>query len=156
MYVEDTVSRHRLRRLALTAAVAGALAVGSASAALAAPGNNGTVKIQEGATNAEPITQNEPHVCTFHMLFLFADADQTGDWQIDQQDPTGNEEALLTGTYWTNADGQYATEEFGLPVGHYKLYWDGRNDRNQKHKTFWVTCENPVGPIDNGGSGGVG
>ena len=49
----------------------------------------------------------------------------------------------------TGADGSYSTSEYGLPVGHYTLNWDGRDDHNQKHKTFWVTC-------DNGGGGGGG
>lgn len=145
-----------LHRLGVTFVVVGLLTALSVSAVSAGNGNNGTVKIQEGSSNAEPITKNEPHVCTFHMLFLFADAGQTGDWSIDQQPPTGRDEALLSGSYTTDADGQYATVEYGLPAGHYTLNWDGRNDHNQKHKTFWVTCDNPAGPIGGGGGGGGG
>ena len=133
-------------RIALVAAVMAALVVGP-SALAAPPGTNGTVKIQEGAGNAEPITKNEPHVCTFHMLFLFADAGQEGSWWIDQQPPTGRDASVLTGSYLTDPNGEYATVEYGLPAGHYKLYWQGRNDQNIKHKTFWVTCENAAGPI---------
>jgi hypothetical protein len=150
--------RRRALRLGGAALLVGALTIGSASGVAAASGNNGTVKIQEGASNAEPITRNEPHVCTFHMLFLFADAGQSGDWSIDQQSPTGHAESVLSGTYVTDANGQFATPEFGLPAGHYTLNWDGRNDHNQKHKTFWVTCDNPAGPIGGGcpGDGGGG
>jgi hypothetical protein len=145
----------RAARLTGAALLVGALTLGSVSVVAAGNGNNGTVKIQEGATNAEPITRNEPHVCTFHMLFLFADARQEGDWTISQHAPTGSAE-VLSGSYLTGADGSYATVEYGLPIGHYKLSWDGRNDHNQKHKTFWVTCENPAGPIGGGGGGGGG
>ncbi len=142
----------RLRRIGLTIAIISVVTAFSASAALAGDGNNGTVKIQEGASNAEPITKNEPHVCTFHMLFLFADADQAGDWSIDQQPPTGDVASVLSGSYLTDANGEYATVEYGLPIGHYTLNWDGRNDQNIKHKTFWVTCENLPGPIGGGGT----
>lgn len=147
---------HRAARLGGAALLVGALTLASVSVVAAGNGNNGTVKIQEGAANAEPITKNEPHVCTFHMLFLFADAGQSGDWQIDQQAPTGSANAVLSGGYLTGADGSYSTVEYGLPIGHYKLSWDGRNDHNQKHKTFWVTCENPAGPIGGGGEPGGG
>lgn len=149
------MARRALRRLGATIAIVSLLTAISATSVLAGNGNNGTVKIQEGAANAEPITKNEPHVCTFHLLFLFADAGQTGDWTIDQQPPTGRE-TVLSGSYTTEADGHYATVEYGLPAGHYTLNWDGRNDHNQKHKTFWVTCENPAGPIGGGGGEGGG
>ena len=134
----------------------GALGISAVSSVSAGNGNNGTVKVQEGLTNAEPITKNEPHVCTFHLLFLFADAGQEGSWTIDQQPPTGRLQSVLIGTYMTDANGEFATEQFGLPIGHYSLTWEGRNDQNNKHKTFWVTCENPAGPFPGGGGGGGG
>jgi hypothetical protein len=148
--------RHRAVRLGGAALLVGALTIGSATVVAAGNGNNGTVKIQEGATNAEPITRNEPHVCTFHMLFLFADGGQAGDWTIDQQAPTGNDQSVLSGSYVTDANGERATVEYGLPIGHYTLNWDGRNDHNQKHKTFWVTCDHTPGPIGGGGVVGGG
>ncbi len=40
------------------------------------------------------------------------------------------------------------TDTIGLAPGHYKLYWQGRNDKNIKHKTFWVD-----GDCDQGGEG---
>ncbi len=122
----------------------------SSTVVLAGNGNNGTVKVQEGGSNAEPVTRNEPHVCTFHLLFLFADAGQSGAWSIDQQPPTGRAPSILSGTYLTDANGQDTTVELGLPIGHYSLDWDGRNDQNVKHKTFWVTCDNPPGPVGGG------
>jgi hypothetical protein len=145
------MARISLRRIGTALAAVAILAAFSTSAAFASNGNNGTVKIQEGAANAEPTTQNEPHVCTFHMLFLFADAGQAGSWSIDEQPPTGRDPSGLSGSYLTDANGQYATVEYGLPIGHYTLNWEGRNDQNIKHKTFWVTCDNPPGPIGGGG-----
>ncbi len=144
----------RFARAVTVAAVMSLLTVGFAAAAPA--GNNGTVKIHDGATDDAPVIKNEPHVCTFHLHFFFADEGQTGEWRIDEQSPSGDADGVLSGDYTTDTNGEFETVEMGLPVGHYKLYWDGRNDHNQKHKTFWVTCENPPGPIGGGGGGGIG
>jgi hypothetical protein len=77
-----------------------------------APGNNATVKIHNGGTEDEPIINNEPHVCTFHLHFFFADAAQTGDWWIESWPPTGNGTTVLSGTYLTDANGEYRTPVF--------------------------------------------
>lgn len=143
-----------IRRAGRAAAFAGALSLATAGLAFAGNGNNGTVKIHDGATDDAPVVKNEPHVCTFHLHFFFADAGQAGDWQIDAQSPTDGG-TVLDGSYLSDANGEFETVEMGLPAGHYKLYWDGRNDHNLKHKTFWVTCDNPPGPIG-GGGGGIG
>jgi hypothetical protein len=113
--------------------------------AFAGNGNNGTVKIHDGSTDSEPTIKNEPHVCTFHLHFFFADAGQTGPWSIDQQPPTGTASTGLSGAYLTGSNGEYQTSEFGLPIGHYTLSWQGRNDQNIKHKTFWVVCDGSEG-----------
>jgi hypothetical protein len=130
------------------------LAALSVSVAFAADGNNGTVKVHSGATDNERILKEESHVCTFHLHFFFADAGQQGDWQIDQASPTGSAASVISGSYTTAANGEYQTVEYGLPLGHYDVVWQGRNDHNIKHKTFWVTCDNVPGPI--GGGGGIG
>ncbi len=127
------------------------LAVLSASGASAADGNNGTLKVHLGATDSERIINEESHVCTFHLHFFFADVGQQGDWQIDQAAPTGSSTAVVLGTYDTGTGTETQTVEYGLPIGHYDVVWEGRNDQNVKHKTFWVTCANPPGPI-----GGIG
>ena len=127
------------------------LAAVSVSIAFAADGNNGTVKVHAGATDSERIVNEESHVCTFHLHFFFADANQQGDWEIDQASPTGVAPSGVFGSYITGANGEYQTVEYGLPIGHYALVWEGRNDQNIKHKTFWVTCENAPGPISGGG-----
>lgn len=145
-------------RVALVAAVMAALVVGPTAFA-APPGNNGTVKIHEGPGEPGPEIKNEPHVCTFHLHFYFADPLQAGldldaiDWWIDAHPPTAESPAILTGTYLADSNGEDRTPELGLPLGHYKLYWIGRGEKNVKHKTFWVECENDAGPINPGGGG---
>ncbi|MEA2608934.1 MAG: hypothetical protein QOJ75_1177, partial [Chloroflexota bacterium] len=103
-----------------------------AAAPTGAPGNNGTVKIHDGGTDDQPIIKNEPHVCTFHLHFFFADAGQTGAWWIKSWPPTGKSATVLSGAYTTNAKGEYRTPAtpgaYTLPAGHYKLFWEGRND----------------------------
>jgi hypothetical protein len=112
------------------------------------PGNDGTVKIHDGATGAEPIVRNEPHVSTFHVHFFFADPTQSGSWEIRAWAPGDKGSVVLSGTYDTSADGsdrEPAQGEYTLPSGHYKLFWDGRNAHNVKHKTFWVSGPAPTG-----------
>ena len=129
----------------------------SASVALAAPpGNNGTVKIHDGATDSEPIIKNEPHVCTFHLHFFFADPFQSGDWWIRSWPPTGDGSLVMSGSYDTNSDGEDRWPDPGdtaLPIGHYKLFWTGDEDKLIKHKTFWTTCnpEEEGGPVEGDG-----
>src|SRR6266516_8128719 len=109
-----------------------------------APGNNGTVKIHDGATEPSPEVRNQPHVCTFHLHFFFADAGQAGSWWIRSWSPTGDGSVVMTGTYTTDADGEYRTPAlpgaYTLPDGHYKVFWEGRSSQNVKHKVFWVEC----------------
>jgi hypothetical protein len=111
-----------------------------------APGNNGTVKIHEGGTETEPIVHNEPHVCTFHLHFFFADPFQAGTWEIQEWSPGDKGTVVLTGTYDTNGDGEDRDPDepgvYTLPDGHYKLFWDGDLDteKHDKHKVFWVDC----------------
>jgi hypothetical protein len=128
----------------------------SASVALASPpGNNGTVKIHDGATDTEPIIKNEPHVCTFHLHFFFADPTQSGTWWILSWPPTGDGTKVANGTYDTNSDGEFRWPDPGdtaLPIGHYKLFWTGDESNLIKHKTFWTTCN----PAEAGGPAGGG
>jgi hypothetical protein len=145
-------------------AVAGPAVLGVA--ANDTPGNNGTVKIHEGATETEPGPQNEPHVCTFHLHFFFADPEQAGTWEIQEWAPGDKGTVVLWGTYDTMGDGEDREPDAGtytLPDGHYKLFWDGDLDtaKHDKHKVFWVDCPEatPTGseqPTDSApGSGSV-
>ena len=131
------------------AAVAGLLVAAfvapGAATSTDAPGNNGTVKIHEGATEDEPIVANDPHVCAFHLHFFFADPFQAGTWEIQEWSPGDKGTVVLSGTYDTNGDGEDRDPDAGvytLPDGHYKLFWDGDLDteKHDKHKVFWVDC----------------
>ena len=110
------------------------------------PGNNGTVKIHDGAGEPASETRNEPHVCTFHLHFFFADPEQCGTWEIQKWSPGPKGTVVLSGTYDTFGDGedrQPEQGEYSLPDGHYKLFWDGDLDthKHDKMKVFWVECE---------------
>src|SRR6266576_1261462 len=143
------------RPLGLLAAILLAAFAGFGPSALAndTPGNNGTVKIHEGAgENANGEVRNEPHVCTFHLHFYFADPEQAGTWEIHEWAPTGQKgTVVLSGTYDTHGDGEDRQPEEGvytLPDGHYKLFWDGDLDtgKHDKMKVFWVECA-PAGTV---------
>jgi hypothetical protein len=126
-----------------------ALFVPSPGAAGAGPpaGDDGTVKIHEGATEIEPIVANDPHVCTFHLHFFFADPRQAGVWRIEAWPPTGAGETVLSGTYDTSATGEDRAPDTGtyaLAIGHYKLFWQGDEEHLWKHKVFWVECGLPA------------
>jgi hypothetical protein len=111
-------------------------------------GNNGTVKVHEEPGEAEPIVRNEPHVgCAFHFHFFFADAGQEGMYWVQSWPPTGDMTTVMGPKPYgpTDASGEWRTEPLTLPSGHYKLFWQGRNDQNIKHKVFWVECENGGG-----------
>jgi len=138
-----------LRRTGLmAAAVLGITAFIAQGAIAAAPptGNNGTVKIHEGAGEPPPEIRNEPRVCTFHLHFFFADPEQAGTWEIQEWSPGDKGQVVLEGTYDTTGDGEDRDPDasaYGLPDGHYKLFWDGDLDANKhdKMKVFWVDCE---------------
>jgi hypothetical protein len=114
-----------------------------------APGNNGTVKIHDGGLEPSPVIKDETHVCTFHVHFFFADSGQQGSWWIEPWSPGGDKKTtVLSGNYLTDKNGEYRTpaspDAYSLPDGHYKLFWEGRNDQNVKHKVFWIKCKAPT------------
>ena len=127
------------RALVVLAAATLLIAISVPVGAAGPPGNNGTVKIHDRSTGEEPSPeiQNEPHVGCFHAHFFFADTDQEGDWWINAHPPTSGG-TVESGSYDTADGTTYITDDIGLAPGHYKLYWQGRNDKNVKHKTFWV------------------
>jgi len=121
------------------------LALGAPGSVAAADGNNGTVKVHD-AFEPDPVIKNEPHVdCPFHLHFFFADAGQTGDWWILVWAPGDKGAATgVSGSYTTDSNGEYVTGELRLPVGHYKLFWEGDPNKQIKHKAFWVDNCDPI------------
>ena len=134
------------------AAPAGAAATGAAPAGAAAaagpagaPGNNGTVKIHEGAGEPAPEPRNEPHVCTFHVHALHFDGGQVLTFTVQSWEPTGDRSVVLTGSITADATGAGrapVSGAYSLPAGHYRLTVDTGNGTptQDKHKMFWVRC----------------
>lgn len=152
MDTHPPAARKRGLPRSILALASAALLVGAlGSAALAAPpdevpGNNGTVKIHEGAGEPASEVRNQPHVCTFHLHFFFADAGDAGTWEIQEWSPGDKGTVVLGGTYETDENGEDRDPDAGvyeLPDGHYKLFWDGdlETNKHDKHKVFWVDCE---------------
>jgi hypothetical protein len=117
--------------------------VGAAPAG--APGNNGTVKIHEGAGEPSPEPKNEPHVCTFHVHALHFDSGQVLTFTVQSWEPTGDRSVVLSGSITADATGEGRSPVSGaysLPDGHYRLTVDTGNGTStqDKHKMFWVQC----------------
>ena len=139
-----------MRKAGLLAFVAGlALLVLAAAPAYADDphGFNGTVKIHDGATEHDPVMENDPHVCTFHIHGFNFDGASTGWWTITAWPPTGDGSTVVSQGNWgpASASGEWRTGVMTLPDGHYKLAWDQTRPAapgGEKHKVFWVECNN--------------
>jgi cell division septation protein DedD len=135
--------------LAGAAGVTAVVLLGTAGASGAAPGgapgNNGTVKIHDGADEPAPDVRNEPHVCTFHIHAFFLDPGQVVTFEVQSWPPTGDRTTVLTGTITADDEGEGrdpADTAYSLPDGHYKLFVDTGEGTpiKDKHKVFWVEC----------------
>jgi len=143
------------RAAAWTVLAAAATVAFGAPVAVAAPGDNGDVKIHEVGT---PFTdqRNEPKVCDFYLAAFNFDTVQQVTWSIETQPsiPGGATRSgsitLATGTGHTMPVAQ-------LPNGMYKLTWNfaGENGAG-KHKVFQVDCPSPPPGGTSGGIGGTG
>ncbi|WP_406328800.1 hypothetical protein [Streptomyces sp. NBC_00203] len=125
-------------------AVAGTTLLG-APAAVAAPGDNGDVKIHDSATPDDD-QRNDPKVCRFYLAGFNFDGAQDITWSIETQ-PHVDGGATLAGGLVIPASGDGRTEGlYSLPNGQYKLIWnfEGENGAG-KQKVFKVDCP-PGGP----------
>jgi hypothetical protein len=151
--MKGTTAAVRVVRAGVLAAAGllGAITIAGPTVLAAHPdtsGNNGTVKIHDGAGEPAPDVKNQPQVCTFHLHFFFADPVQAGSWEIQKWSPGAKGAVVLSGTYDTAGDGedrQPETGAYSLPDGHYKLFWDGDTAKHDKMKVFWVRCAPPTG-----------
>jgi hypothetical protein len=113
----------------------------------APPGNNGTVKVHDGAVEPDPPMQNHSHVgCNFHLHGFNFDPGQNNTWKINQQPPTGRDE-VLNGSYVADEQGEWQSDLLDLPSGHYKLSVEGVKG-SEKHKTFKVECKPCTGSVE--------
>ncbi|MEV0843165.1 hypothetical protein AB0I55_26940 [Actinocatenispora sera] len=139
----------RWATVVLAASLIGA-GLGAPGAALAAPGDNGDVKIHNSGTPVED-PSDEPKVCVFYLDAFGFDGLQEVSWHINQQPPTGTAQ-VKAGTITLDANGNGHTADMTLPNGHYKLFWTWEGQHGAaKHKVFWVECASPspsVSPSD--------
>ncbi|WP_369257158.1 hypothetical protein [Streptomyces sp. R35] len=154
----------RRRASALVAlAVAGTTLLG-APAAVAAPGDNGDVKVHDSNT-PDNDQRNDPKVCQFYLDGFNFDGAQKITWSIETQ-PHVDGGATLAGGLTIPASGDGRTKGlFSLPDGQYKLTWnfDGENGAG-KQKVFKVDCApasptptpTPTSTPPGGGPGGPG
>lgn len=116
---------------------------GSAVAAAAVKGDNGTVKIHRSTTPATD-RRNQPHVCVFYLDGFGFDAGQSVSWHITSWPPTGSRAVVSSGTLTLDSHGDGVTADMALPDGHYKLYWTFTGEHGlAKQKVFWVKCQRP-------------
>lgn len=118
--------------------VAGAALLG-APAAVAAPGDNGDVKIHKSETPVDSQV-NEPKVCQFYLDAFNFDGLQSVSWTIEPQPPVADG-VTHQGSIVIPASGHGWTDDLSLPNGQYKLTWtfEGENGAG-KHKVFKVDC----------------
>lgn len=151
-----------LRRASLTMAVL-AVSLAIAAPVSAAPGNDGTIKIDGDPWDSHP--NNEPHVgCEFEVDFYGFDAEQPVRLVFEAQAPSGSGALAVIDTVLDGDDASGGGSEAGydgsvrhtLDVSglkehpkqgyHVKLtiHAPGAKGADVKHKVFWVTgCEPP-------------
>ncbi|MFF3489318.1 hypothetical protein ACFYXC_39700 [Streptomyces sp. NPDC002701] len=145
-----------------TVALAGTALLG-ASAAYAAPGDKGDVKIHAETTS--PTDQRtESKVCKFYLSAFNFEGVQGITWTIEPQ-PTTSASGTLNGTLALPIGTGY-TDTLALPDGDYKLAWKPMGGAGAgKEKTFKVDCkpsaaakpdakpQTPNGAVPAGGGG---
>ncbi|MFG3281463.1 hypothetical protein [Streptomyces sp. NPDC048111] len=125
-------------RIAAVAALTLAGTVLVAAPAVAAPGDNGDVKIHAMGTKFTD-QRNDPKVCGFYLDAFNFDTVQGITWQIATQ-PARAGGASLSGALQLTA-GTGHTTPLTLPAGQYKLVWSIVGGKGAgKQKVFKVDC----------------
>ncbi|MEU8542871.1 hypothetical protein AB0C52_23290 [Streptomyces sp. NPDC048717] len=144
---------------AVTALAVGSLALTSAPAAFAAPGDNGDVKIHLSGTAVGSLS-DETKVCRFYLDAFNFDTLALVDWEISPQ-PAKSATPSLSGSINLSV-GIGHTNDLMLPNGTYQLTWKFLGETGvAKHKVFTVDCTGnhpgggrpPHGPVGAGGGG---
>ncbi|MEU7294406.1 hypothetical protein AB0A76_14535 [Streptomyces exfoliatus] len=153
-----TPTTRTLLRATLATLALGGVTLAGASSAVAAPGDNGDVKVHKFTTpNSSQV--NEPHVgCPFRLAAFNFDGLQSLHYEIfPQPGEPGNEDASVrSGNISVNANGDGATGPIHLKSGMYKVEWTWEGQQGAaKQKVFRVTCL-PINGPTNGGPGGHG
>jgi len=141
------------RAAAWAVLAAAATVVCGAPAAVAAPGDNGDVKIHEVGTPFDD-QRNQPKVCDFYLDAFNFDTVQEVTWSIETQ-PSIPGGATRSGSITLTTGTGHTMPVAQLPNGMYKLTWNfvGENGAG-KHKVFQVDCPSPPPGGTTGGTGG--
>ncbi|HET9379599.1 MAG TPA: hypothetical protein VFP69_02045 [Streptomyces sp.] len=142
-----SVRPRRLAACAVLAAAASTLVV--PPAAVAAPGDDGDVKIHKAGTRATD-PADEPKVCKFSLAAFDFGTVRTISWTIAPQ-PAVSKAPAPSGTLTLKA-GAGASAPVSLPDGQYKLTWTFTGGTGAaKQKVFTVDCPDDPGTPPNGG-----
>ncbi|MFE5484842.1 hypothetical protein [Streptomyces sp. NPDC056527] len=144
----------------VTLAFGGATLAG-APAAVAAPGDNGDVKVHHaGRPGEEPRTGennpvNNPSVCTFYFAAFNFDGLQTINWAITPQPAVDS--VTTSGSITIDAAGHGISPDLTLADGRYKVEWTWEGQQGaEKSKVFRVDCDDSTSPPPTNGNGGNG
>lgn len=144
----------------VTLAFGGATLAG-APAAVAAPGDNGDVKVHHaGRPGEEPRTGennpvNNPSVCTFYFAAFNFDGLQTINWAVTPQPPVDS--VTTSGSITLDAEGHGISPDLTLADGRYKVEWTWEGQQGaEKSKVFRVDCDDSTSPPPTNGNGGNG
>ncbi|MET9436574.1 hypothetical protein [Streptomyces sp. NPDC006551] len=139
----------------------GTVALAGAPAAVAAPGDNGDVKVHHAGRPDEPPRtpendqRNEPKVCTFYFSALSFDGLQALTWSVVPQPLKGG--LVKSGTITVDSEGNGFTPDLELSDGLYKVEWTWPGQMGaKKSKVFKVDCGNYTHPPQNSNGGGNG
>lgn len=118
--------------------------VTTANASSSPAGNNGTLKVHEGAAESQPERANDPKVCDFHLHGFNFDETSSGQWQINGQGQTDGRAWASGGWGMSDAEGDWRTGVMTLADGHYKVSaWQTMPDDppgGAKTKVFKIDC----------------
>jgi hypothetical protein len=118
-------------------AVAGTTLLGAP--AVAAPGDNGDVKVHDENTAVDD-QRDDPKVCVFYLDGFNFDGAQQITWSIVTQPPVADG-ATLSGNLIVPASGHGWTGDLTLPDGQYKMTWNFQGENGAgKSKVFRVDC----------------
>ncbi|WP_345042693.1 hypothetical protein [Streptomyces sannanensis] len=131
--------------IAASTLVLGSLALLSAPAAVAAPGQNGDMKVHKVGTPFNDRT-SDAKVCTFYLAASDFDTAQKVDWTIS---PSSSGQAAQPGVSGSIAlaSGTGHSEPQSMPDGHYELSWTSAGVA--KHRKFDVACRPENAVADN-------
>jgi hypothetical protein len=125
--------------------MAGAVLLGGATPAVAAPGDNGDVKIQPMGKRFDD-RRNYPKVCDFFIAAFNFDEGQSVTWTIVPH-PAGRPGDTRSGSLTLPTGTGYTMPIPRMSDGQYKLTWKITGGAGAgKHKVFKVDCANMTPP----------